>query len=254
VQEALAAGADWHVSTPFGAPDLKTRLIDALARRDRALSEGLRATAGAAAAGLEDPRSAILAGARLLVRAAELRDPSKRGQAGRVADYAEAILGAAHLIASGVQPEALRLACELHDVGEVGVPEDVLTKAGPLSSAELALVREHPLIGTRILTPLLANEEVLAVTRSHHERWDGSGYPDGLSQEEIPIAARIVALADALDAMTSPRAYRAALPWESAVDQILALGGSQFDPQLVASLRKALPELERLHRANALKG
>jgi len=254
VREALAAGADRHVSTPLAAPDLKSQLVDALARRDRALSGGFRRTPGPAEkAGVEDPRSAILAGARLLVRAVELRDPSKRGQAGRVAAYAEAILGAAHPGNSQVQPEALRLACELHDVGEIGVPEDVLTKAGPLSSAELALVREHPLIGTRILTPLLANEQVLAVTRSHHERWDGSGYPDGLSQDAIPVSARIVALADALDAMTSPRAYRPALPWESAVDQILALGGSQFDPQLVASLRMALPELERLHRANAPK-
>jgi HD-GYP domain-containing protein (c-di-GMP phosphodiesterase class II) len=152
-----------------------------------------------------------------------------------------------------IQPEALRLACELHDVGEIGVPEDVLTKVGALTQAELAVVREHPLIGTRILASLLANEEVLAVTRSHHERWDGSGYPDGLQQDEIPFAARIVAVADALDAMTSPRAYRGALPWESAVDQILALGGSQFDPQLVASLRIALPELERIHEANAAK-
>jgi HD-GYP domain-containing protein (c-di-GMP phosphodiesterase class II) len=183
----------------------------------------------------------------------ELRDPSKRGGALRVAGYAEAILGAVHSGFTGIPPEALRLACELHDVGEIGVPEDVLTKAGPLSSAELTLVREHPLIGTRILTPLLANETVLAVTRSHHERWDGSGYPDGLSEEAIPAAARIVALADALDAMTSPRAYRAALPWESAVDQILALGGSQFDPQLVASLRMALPALERSHRVHAPK-
>jgi diguanylate cyclase (GGDEF)-like protein len=252
VQEALAAGADRHLFTPLDGPDLKNQLIDALARRDRALSEGSRRTAGPADAGVQDPRSAVLAGARLLVRAVEMRDPTKRGHSGRVAGYAEAILRVAELRGPGVQPdpEALRLACELHDVGEIGVPEDVLTKAGPLSSAELALVREHPLIGTRILTPLIANEEVLAVTRSHHERWDGSGYPDGLSQGAIPISARIVALADALEAMTSARAYRAALAWESAVDQILALGGSQFDPQLVASLRMALPELERLYRAN----
>jgi diguanylate cyclase (GGDEF)-like protein len=251
VREALAAGADGHVATPLEAPDLKSPLIDALARRDQVLSEGLRGSQKPGdAAAVEDPRSAILAGARLLVRAVELRDPSKRGQAGRVAGYAEVIFGS-QTSPPEIAPEALRLACELHDVGEIGVPENILTKAGPLSSAELALVREHPLIGTRILTPLLANQEVLAVTRSHHERWDGSGYPDGLSGEAIPVAARIVALADALDAMTSPRAYRAALHWESAVDQILALGGSQFDPQLVASLRGVLPELERLFRANA---
>ena len=254
VKEALAAGADRHVSTPLGAPDLKTQLIDALARRDRALSESLKSAAGRAdIVEVEDPRSAILAGARLLVRAVELRDPTKRGRAERIAGYAEAILGAAEPSAPSLQPEALRLACELHDVGEIGVPEDVLTKAGPLSSAELALVREHPIIGTRILAPLLANEEVLSVTRSHHERWDGSGYPDGLSQEMIPMSARIVAIADALDAMTSARAFRGALPWESAVDQILALGGSQFDPRLVASLRVALPELKRLYGANAPK-
>ena len=194
-----------------------------------------------------------LAAARSIARAVELRDPHRADHISRVADYADTIARAAGMIPSPIDSDALRVACELHDVGEIGVSEEILTKKGPLTREEFLQVQQHPLIGGRILKPLLSDEVVLAATKWHHERWDGSGYPDGLAGEAIPPAARIVAIADALDAMTSPRAYRPALPWHLAVEQISGLGGSQFDPALIDRFRMALPELETLATASGPK-
>ena len=122
----------------------------------------------------------------------------------------------------------------LHDIGKIGVPDSILDKSGPLGPEELRLMQQHPLIGVDLLSEVpLLDGEGLQVVRSHHERWDGSGYPDGLAGAEIPIGARIFALADALDAMTSERPYHRPLSWESAVDEVLRGSGSQFDPRVV---------------------
>jgi ribonuclease P protein subunit RPR2 len=122
----------------------------------------------------------------------------------------------------------------LHDIGKIGVPDAILDKEGPLSHEELLLMQQHPLIGAELLSDVpLLDGEGLQVVRSHHERWDGRGYPDGLAGDEIPLGARIFALADALDAMTSERPYHQTLSWESAVDEVLRASGSQFDPQVV---------------------
>ena len=122
----------------------------------------------------------------------------------------------------------------LHDIGKIGVPDSILDKEGPLSPAELLLMQQHPVIGAELLSDVpLLDGEGLQVVRSHHERWDGRGYPDGLEGDDIPLGARIFALADALDAMTSERPNHRKLSWESAVDEILRESGSQFDPQVV---------------------
>jgi response regulator RpfG family c-di-GMP phosphodiesterase len=125
----------------------------------------------------------------------------------------------------------------LHDVGKIGIPDAVLDKPGPLSDDEVRLMRRHPLIGAELLegVPLLDGEG-LQVVRHHHERWDGAGYPNGLQGEEIPLGARIFAVADALDAMTTERPYRRAGSWEDALDEILRSSGSQFDPRVVGAL------------------
>jgi response regulator RpfG family c-di-GMP phosphodiesterase len=122
----------------------------------------------------------------------------------------------------------------LHDVGKIGIPDAILRKRGLLTSAERRRMQEHTLIGERMLAgiPFLEGEG-LRVVRSHHERWDGGGYPDGLADHAIPLAARVFAVADSLDAMTSDRPYRSALPWEAAHDEILAQSGRQFDPEVV---------------------
>ena len=178
--------------------------------------------------------------------ALEARDAYKEGHGSCVAEYADVIARAAGLIPSTINPDSLRLACELHDIGEVAIPEEVLNKKGPLAREEFLQVQQHPMIGHRILEPLLTDEEILAAAKWHHERWDGSGYPEGLTADAIPPVARVVAISDALTAMTSPRAYRASLSWQTAVEQISGLGGSQFDPALIDRFRMALSELEDL--------
>lgn len=124
----------------------------------------------------------------------------------------------------------------LHDVGKIDVPDDLLSKAGPLTDAERAVVNQHPLGGWRILSgsPLLA--DVAMVARCHHERYDGSGYPDGLVGATIPFEARIVAVADVFDALSSDRPYRAAWSRERALAEIAGQRGRQFDPHCVDAL------------------
>ena len=135
----------------------------------------------------------------------------------------------------------------LHDVGKIGVPESILRKPGPLDQTERRVMQRHPELGVELLSgiPLLEGAG-LEVVRSHHERWDGRGYPDGLAGEEIPVAARIFALADALDAMTSVRPYRKRLSWSAAVDEILVGSNSQFDPQVVAAFAQRERRLRRI--------
>jgi ribonuclease P protein subunit RPR2 len=134
----------------------------------------------------------------------------------------------------------------LHDVGKIGIPDSILRKRGPLTSVERRRMEGHTLIGERMLTgiPFLEGEG-LPVVRSHHERWDGGGYPDGLAGYEIPMPARVFAVADALDAMTSHRPYRRALPWDAAHDEILAESGHQFDPEVVRAFSECEERLRR---------
>ena len=204
--------------------------------------------------GEDAARVAGVEAALSVVRAVEIRDTQKAGHASRVGLYANTIARAAGMIPSLIDADSLQLACQLHDVGEIGVPREILKKVEPLTHEELIQVQQHPVIGARMVELLLSDEHVIAVARWHHERWDGSGYPDALIGEAIPPAARVVAIADALEAMTSPRAYRTAYPWPSAVGQILGLGGSHFDPDLIDRFRMAQPELERLADASQGEG
>ena len=124
----------------------------------------------------------------------------------------------------------------LHDVGKVAITDGILHKPGPLTPAERAVMEQHPVIGARIVAdiPFLAGDPV-AVVRSHHERWDGAGYPDGLAGSDIPLAARIFSVADVLDALTTTRPYRTASPIDEARTRILSAGGTHFDPTVVAA-------------------
>ncbi len=245
--EALNAGADRYLFKPVELAELRTHLVQALARRDSILEEGQerKRLTREARDRAEQAQEAILRGARALVRAVEVRDPYTKGHSDRVADYALALaqeLGEAAFL----DLPSLRLACELHDVGKIGVPDAILNKETGLSRDEFAEVRQHPVVGRRILEPLFDDDTVLAVVSWHHERWDGGGYPDGLAGEAIPLVARITSIADTLDAMTSRRAYREALPWDAAVDEIRANAGHQFDPSLLPIFERALPVLREL--------
>ena len=121
----------------------------------------------------------------------------------------------------------------LHDIGKVGIPEDILCKAGSLSDPEWDVMREHPTIGAQIVAPIQFLGDAVQVIRHHHERFDGTGYPSAMRGDEIPLAARVFAVADSYDAMTSDRPYRNALPKERALEEISAGSGSQFDPDVV---------------------
>jgi len=137
----------------------------------------------------------------------------------------------------------------LHDVGKIGIPDSILQKPGRLTRDERSVMRTHTLLGAQLLAevPLLQGEG-LGVIRSHHERWDGSGYPDQLSGDEIPLGGRIFAVADALDAMTSDRPYREAFRWDTAVAEIFVQSGRQFDPGVVDAFRGVEPKLRRIHQ------
>jgi putative two-component system response regulator len=139
----------------------------------------------------------------------------------------------------------------LHDIGKIGVSDAILTKAGPLTAEEWRAMRQHPLIGERICEPLATASQFAPIVRHHHERWDGSGYPDGLRREMIPMGARIVGLVDSYDAMTHDRPYRPARDIASAMVELQRESGAQFDPALVALF---IPLIEREAREARTSG
>ncbi len=243
-----SAGADAALSKPFSPVELLS-LVDKVSHATPTLSPG--------AAVAEDEQ--LLIYARDLSRVVEVERAQRRllEQAYRqtvtsLADALEAKDLATGLHGHRVQRYGFELAAAydeslvadpsleygflLHDVGKIGIPETILRKPGPLDETERRLMQRHPLLGVGILggIPLLEGAG-LEVVRSHHERWDGTGYPDGLAGEEIPVAARIFALADALDAITTDRPYRKRLSWETAIDEILGNSNAQFDPGVVAA-------------------
>lgn len=186
---------------------------------------------------LADPtlRGALAA----LLAAVGAKDEYTRGHSIRVARYAWAI--AEELGLSQELCQQIALAAELHDVGKIGIPDELLRKPGPLSEAERRRVLEHTVIGERILAPLFKScPTILALVRWHHERVDGTGYPDGLAGEEIPLAARIVAVADAFDAMRTARPYRSSLSPRAVVAELQRGIGSQFDALCVVALLAVL--------------
>ncbi|MDQ3645811.1 MAG: HD domain-containing protein [Actinomycetota bacterium] len=175
-----------------------------------------------------------------LASALEAKDPYTQEHTGRIRELAVGMGAAMQL--SAEKRHALSLGAILHDVGKIGIADSILLKPGPLNDEEWSVMREHPVIGERMLHGIDFLAPALPIIRHHHERWDGSGYPDGLKGEDIPIGARIVAVCDAFDAMTSDRRYRKAMPLEVAFEQLLAGAGSQFDREcailLVDMVRK----------------
>ena len=135
----------------------------------------------------------------------------------------------------------------LHDVGKIGMPDELLQKPGRYSAAERRLIETHVVLGEQLLAGVsFMSKDCLAIVRSHHERWDGSGYPDGLAHEGIPLGARVFAVADTLDAITSNRPYRQAQPWDYALDEIGAQAGRQFDARVVSALHERSSELQSI--------
>ncbi len=167
---------------------------------------------------------------KVLTGAIEARDPYTRGHSSRVTALAEVV--ARRLGWSEEKLASLRVGGPLHDIGKLGVSDEVLRKEGRLDDGELAQIREHPKIGARMLLRMAALREAIPYVLYHHERWDGHGYPSGKAGEEIPIEARVLAIADAFDAMTSDRPYRRALSRTEALAEVERCAGTQFDPEI----------------------
>lgn len=174
---------------------------------------------------------AFLASLHALANALEARDTYTRGHSERVASLARLLAHAAGLPAGSA--DIVAQAGRLHDLGKIGVPEGLLRKAGPLSDDEWVLMRQHPLTGAQILAPLEFFTDGMLIVRHHHERLDGSGYPDGLRGAAIPLGARIVAIVDVYDALTSDRAYRRALPHGAVAERLKRDAGDTLDGELV---------------------
>jgi ribonuclease P protein subunit RPR2 len=191
--------------------------------------------------------SSYMATVRALSNAVEARDAYTSKHAERVTAYGIEICNAVGLeLADG---EALEFGFLLHDIGKVAIPDAILYKPGTLTDKERALMAQHPVIGAHIVRGIEFLGEATKVVRSHHERWDGNGYPDGLAAEEIPLSARVFAVADVLDALTSDRPYRPASTLAVAREMITDGSGSQFDPRVVAAFVK-IPDdaFERIAR------
>jgi DICT domain-containing protein len=173
-----------------------------------------------------------------LARAAEARDPEIDEHLARVARRSVAV--GRVLGMSPIELETLRQGARLHDVGKIGTSEAVLSNPGRLDDREMEEMRCHPAIGARMLEGVVGLRDCVPVVRHHHERWDGRGYPDGLAGEAIPLAARVVAVVDAYDAMTSDRPYRRAMSHEVALAQVLEYRGTQFCPRCVEAFEAVL--------------
>ncbi len=182
-----------------------------------------------------------------LALAIEAKDQTTRDHLQRVEVYATGI--GRELGLDGEELRALRAAAMLHDIGKLAVPEHIISKPGKLTPEEFEKMKIHPVVGAEILEQVRFPYPVAPIVRSHHEKWDGTGYPDGLSGEWIPIGARILAAVDCLDALASDRQYRRALPLKEALAVVVAQSGIAFDPRVVAVLRERCAELEMSARS-----
>jgi two-component system, response regulator RpfG len=182
-----------------------------------------------------------------LARIGEYKDYETSRHLLRMALYARIIAEAAGF--SEDEAETIELAAPLHDIGKVGIPDHILLKKGPLDDRELLVMRTHPEIGYQVLqdSPSKYLQKGAEIALGHHERYDGKGYPKGLAGKKIPVAARIVAIADVFDALTSVRPYKEAWSIDSAIKYIEEEAGKHFDPDLVKLLAKVRPRLEKIH-------
>ena len=187
-------------------------------------------------------QDAYLATVRALAAAVDAKEPYMRDHSGRVAVFARATadkMGLAH-----DQLTAIEMAAYLHDIGKIGISEQILRKPGPLNEEEMSTMRHHPLIGANILRPVTFPWSIAPVVRHHHEHFDGSGYPAGLRGEEIPLLARILSVADAYEAMTADRPYRDRTLVDDAIAELHRCAGTDFDPRVVDAIVEVLTEMD----------
>ena len=239
----MQRGAMDYLTKPVELADLGRAVQRALKRRDmqlenRQLSSWLKEEVTTRTAELHRERMRLerisTATLEALVNALEAKDPYLRGHSARVADLAATI--ASQMELGDEEVEQVRVAGRLHDIGKIGTRESVMEKQGPLSPEEYDHVKQHVIIGSQILAPLHHLGPVISFVRSHHERWDGSGYPDGLKGEDIPVGARVIGAAEVYDALTTSRPYQDKLTAEQAVEHMADLAGTVLDPKVFEAL------------------
>lgn len=239
---AMRLGASDYVVKPFDLDQLMNAVRQALRLRQRNLARKYIEFQSRSHRPDDTERQLLLSTVMALANSLEAKDPYTVGHSQRVATLAERLARALGLPESETQ--YIRMAGLLHDIGKIGISEAVINKPGPLSPSEYAHIQTHPLISERILVPVAELNGALRMIRNHHERWDGSGYPDGLKELQIPLGARILAIADAYDAMTSQRPYRPALTHEVALREIAKGAGRHFDPSLSRLFLKLIEQQE----------
>ena len=227
----------WVAGSIWGVMNLEQEEPGAFAEEDLLLAHIVANQVGAAIYRcqlVDELEGAFLTTVGVLADAVELQDAYTADHANEVADLAVAV--GARLGIVGAELDRLRYGALLHDVGKIGVPGEILRKPGPLSPAERARMDEHTAIGARMLERIPFLAPVAPLVRSAHERFDGGGYPDGLTADEIPRGAMVIATCDAFHAMTSNRSYRSAMGRDEAIHELELNAGTQFDPAVVAAL------------------
>ena len=244
-RSALEAGARDFINKPFKLWELTQRVrnsleIQILYRRAREFNAVLEAKVEERTRELRETQLDVV---RRLATAAEFRDNETGQHIVRMSVFAHRIALSAGL--SEAEAADIRDAAPLHDIGKIGIPDAILLKKGKLDPEEWEIMQRHAEIGGQILQGAISPQIALAreIAMTHHEKWDGSGYPRGLAGEAIPIAGRIVAVADVFDALTTERPYKRPWPVEQAVDYIVGAAGKHFDPALVEVFRRELPAI-----------
>ncbi len=249
----MQRGAMDYLTKPIDLSDLARAILRAIRRRDSLLeqqniNQWLKEEVALRTAELRRERAKLerlsVATLEALVNALEAKDAYIRGHSARVADLSAMI--AAEIGMTDEQVEQVRMAGRLHDIGKIGIREGILTKQGPLTAEEYDQVKQHVVVGSQILAPLAHLGDIISYVRSHHERWDGQGYPDKLEGEQIPLGARILGAAEIFDALTTSRPYQEKMAPDVAVERMRDLAGNVIDEAVYRALEAAVRKRQTL--------
>jgi putative two-component system response regulator len=249
----MQRGAMDYLTKPIELSELSRAINSALRKRgtqleQQNLNQWLKEEVAVRSAEVRNERAKLerlsVATLEALVNALEAKDPYLRGHSARVADLSAMI--AAEMKLPDETIEAVRMAGRLHDIGKIGIREEILNKEGPLTAQEYEQVKQHVTIGSQILAPLAHLRDIIGYVRSHHERWDGQGYPDSLTGETIPLGARVLCTSEIYDALTTSRPYQEKMTPELAVQRMRDLAGTVLDPTVHRALEAVVGRRQAL--------